>query len=116
MSQGCKCPYKATFFGVNPIRKFTPFMLAVTHQIPTRAVQSYKKFALKLTFRIARYPDKTLGQKIKKLRLERGLKQVELGQFLGVSEDTLRNWEKGRTVHGMMLLRRIEAIFGKNFL
>jgi len=50
-------------------------MLAVTHQIATHAVQSYKKFALKLTFRVARYPNETLGQKIRKLRLEKGMKQ-----------------------------------------
>ena len=48
------CPYKAIFLGANPIREFAPFMLAATNHIPTRAVQSYKKFALKLSFRVSR--------------------------------------------------------------
>ena len=89
-------------------------MLAATGQIATRAVQSYKKFALKLTFKISRYPNETLGQKIKKLRLEKGLKQVELAVFLGVSEYTVRNWEKGRTQPSGEFLRQIEGIFGQN--
>jgi DNA-binding transcriptional regulator YiaG len=38
-----------------------------------------------------------LGQEIRKLRLERGLKQVELAKVLGVNEDTVRNWEGERT-------------------
>ena len=44
------------------------------------------------------------------------MRQVELAEALGVSEETLRNWERGRSVPEMVLLRRIEAIFEKNFL
>ena len=88
-------------------------MLAATSHKPTRAVLSYKKFALKLTFRVARYPNKTLGQKIKKLRLERGLKQVELAKILGVNGMTVINWEKGRTRPGKGILERIEECFGE---
>ncbi|HJP12951.1 MAG: helix-turn-helix transcriptional regulator [Nitrospinota bacterium] len=33
----------------------------------------------------------------RKLRLEKELKQVELAKILGVNEDTVRNWERGRT-------------------
>ena len=91
-------------------------MLAATGQNATRAVQSYKNTALKLTFRVARYPNETLGQKIKKLRLEKGLKQVDLAKVLGVSDDMVRNWEKGRTVPSGKLLREIERYFGQNFL
>ena len=91
-------------------------MLAVANQNLTRAVQSYKKFALKLTFRVSRYPNETLGEKIRKLRLERGLKQVELAKVLGVSEDLVRNWEKGRTVPTREYLMRIEGYFGEELL
>jgi len=70
---------------------------------------------LKLTFRVARNPDKTLGQKIKKLRLEKGLKQEELAKVFGVSEDMVRNWEKGRTRPLGEYLRRIEGIIEKNY-
>ncbi len=44
------------------------------------------------------------------------MRQVELGQFLGMSEDMVGNWEKGRTVPSGKNLRLIEAIFGKNIL
>ncbi len=91
-------------------------MLAAPSHNPTRAVQSYKKFALKLTFKISRYPNETLGQKIRKLRLEKGLKQVELAKVLGVSEDTVRNWEKGRTRPVGEFLRRIEGYFETQLL
>ena len=90
-------------------------MLAATLQIPTHAVQSYKKFALKLTFLVSRYPNETIGQKIKKLRLERGLMQVELAEALSVHEMTVVNWEKGRTKPSGEYLRRIEGIFEKNY-
>ena len=92
------------------------FMLADLNYNPTRAVQSYKKYALKLTFRVSRYPDETLGQKIKKLRLEKSLKQTDLAKVLGVNKDTIWNREKGKTVPGERYLRRLEGIFEKNFL
>jgi len=87
-------------------------MLAAMSHKHTRAVQSYKKFVLKLTFRVARYPNETLGQKIRKLRLEKGLKQIELASALGVNEDTVRNWEKGRMRPARGFLRKLEGYFG----
>ena len=42
----------------------------------THAVANYKKHeALKITFRVSRFPARTLGQRIRKRRLEMGLKQ-----------------------------------------
>jgi len=52
---------------------------------------------LRLWFRISRYPDKTLGQRIRKARLERGLYQESLAKLLGVTETTIANWELERT-------------------
>ena len=46
----------------------------------------------------------------------RSLKQEELANALGVSEDTVRNWEKGRTVPLGEYLRRIGENFGKGWL
>jgi len=37
---------------------------------------------------------KTLGDKIRNRRIELGLLQNELAEMVGVSEDTIRNWEK----------------------
>ena len=60
-------------------------------------VANYKKpEALKITFRVSRFPAKTLGQRIRKRRLEMGLKQVDLAALLGVNKGTIVNWEKDR--------------------
>ena len=60
---------------------------------------------IRLWFRISRYSDKTLGDKIRKHRLENGLKQVELAKKLGVNEMTIVNWELGRTVPNCQRLK-----------
>lgn len=38
----------------------------------------------------------TIGEHIKRARLERDFLQRELAELLGVTVDTVRNWEKGR--------------------
>ena len=48
-------------------------------------------------FRASRYPDATLGQRIRKVRLEKGLYQVDLAKKLDVDEMTIVNWELDRT-------------------
>jgi DNA-binding XRE family transcriptional regulator len=71
--------------------------------IATRAVPNYKKtYPLIITLRISRYPSETLGERIKKWRLEQGLFQKDLAMLIGVDEMTIVNWEKGYTkpVHG----------------
>ena len=63
-----------------------------------RAVPNYKSsHSLVITLQESLYPDRTLGDRIKKWRLERGLFQVDLAKRIGVSEMTIVNWEKGRT-------------------
>ncbi len=52
---------------------------------------------LKLWFRASRYPDQTLGQRIRKARLEKGLYQEDLAKLLKVTETTIANWELERT-------------------
>lgn len=52
---------------------------------------------IRLWFRISRYSEETLGAKIRKYRLENGLKQIELADKLGVTEATIGNWELDRT-------------------
>ncbi|CAH1903598.1 HTH cro/C1-type domain-containing protein [Candidatus Nitrotoga sp. HW29] len=39
----------------------------------------------------------TLGEYIKKKRLELGLTQKEVGKMLGATSFTVLNWEKGKT-------------------
>jgi transcriptional regulator with XRE-family HTH domain len=43
------------------------------------------------------FEPQTLGEQIKKKRLECGLSQIEVGKTLGVSTETILNWEKGYT-------------------
>ena len=63
-----------------------------------RAVVDCNKLtALKVSFQIPKYQAKTLGQLIKRLRLEKGLHQKELARLLGVNETTIIRWERDRT-------------------
>ncbi len=74
----------------------TPFV--DWHCTGTHAVENYKQLeALKITFRVSRFPATTFGQRIRKRRLEMGLKQVEVAGLLGVNPRTVVNWEKDRT-------------------
>ena len=52
---------------------------------------------LVITLRLSLYPDRTLGERIKKWRLDQGLFQKELAKIIGVDEMTVVNWEKIKT-------------------
>lgn len=43
------------------------------------------------------FEPQTLGEQIKKKRLELNLSQKEVGKMLGVTSFTVLNWEKGKT-------------------
>jgi DNA-binding XRE family transcriptional regulator len=82
-----------------------------------RAAPNYKNLhPLVITLRISRYPDRTLGEFIKKWRLERGLFQVDLAERIGVSEMTIVNWEKGRTKSTKESLEGLNTILGFELL
>jgi len=77
------------------------------------AAPNYKNSnPLVITLRLSLYPDQTLGERIKKWRLERGLFQVDLAKMIGVSEMTIVNWEKGRTKPIKQNFERLEKILG----
>ncbi len=63
--------------------------------------------ALRITFRVSRFPATTLGQRIRKRRLEHGFKQVQLASVLGVNPRTIVNWEKDRTKPGSPELENV---------
>jgi transcriptional regulator with XRE-family HTH domain len=63
-----------------------------------------------ITLRISIYPDRTLGERIKKWRLERGLFQRDLAKLIGVDEMTIVNWEKGRTKPSKEHIEKLETI------
>ena len=70
----------------------------------------FHKQPIKLTFRISRYPDKTLGDRIRKYRLERGLKQVDLAKRLRIDEMTIVNWELDRTRPRKSHIRKLSKL------
>jgi transcriptional regulator with XRE-family HTH domain len=50
---------------------------------------------------------KTLGERIKKKRMDMGLYQKDVAKLIGVSIDTVILWEKSRTKPSRKNLRRI---------
>ena len=54
----------------------------------------------------------TLGEHVKRRCLELGLRQVDVASRLGVSEWTILNWERGKTVPAVGLTPRIIEFLG----
>ena len=78
-----------------------------------RAAPNYKNSCpLVITLRLSRHPDRTLGEQIKKWRLERGLFQKDLAKMIGVNEMTIVNWEKGRALPTEKNIEGIKEILG----
>ena len=61
------------------------------------------------------FEPKTLGEQIKKRRLQLGLSQKEAGERLGVTSFTVLNWEKGKTEPLGRLMRRILDFMNQEF-
>jgi transcriptional regulator with XRE-family HTH domain len=55
---------------------------------------------------------KTLGERIRKRRMDLGLKQKELAQELQVDEMSIVNWEKNRTTPATCFIPRIIQFLG----
>ncbi|MFR6537275.1 MAG: helix-turn-helix transcriptional regulator [Lachnospiraceae bacterium] len=49
---------------------------------------------------------------LKTARELRGLKQAEAAEMLGISTDTLRNYERGKSYPDIPMLRKIEDVYG----
>jgi transcriptional regulator with XRE-family HTH domain len=43
------------------------------------------------------FPLNTIGDHVRRKRIERGLTQIQTADILGISEDTVADWEKGKT-------------------
>ena len=52
-----------------------------------------------------------IGKNIKELRIKSGYSQEQLSQKLGVTRQTLSNWESGKTIPNAMQLNEIAAFF-----
>lgn len=53
-----------------------------------------------------------LGQTIRKLRQERGINQEDLGHAVGVSKQSVSNWENENIMPSIDLLIRLSDFFG----
>ena len=52
-----------------------------------------------------------LNKRIKQLRIERGLSQVDLAKKLGVSKQSISNWENDNIQPSIEMLLKISRIF-----
>ena len=55
-----------------------------------------------------------LGQKIKELRMDKGLTMEEFGKKMDTSKGTVNNWEKGRNEPSLERLKLIAEMAGKS--
>jgi len=75
------------------------------------AVPNYKNSCpLVITLRISLHPTRTMGERIKRWRLEQGLFQRNLAKLIGVDEMSIVNWETGKTEPRKMNLEKLKAI------
>ena len=48
---------------------------------------------------------------LKAIRINKGMSQEEASKLIGISEDTLSNYERGRTYPDIPILKKIEKIY-----
>ena len=53
----------------------------------------------------------TIGNQIKKFRLSHGWTQAQLADFVGVSKDSVRNWEHSRSEPTKAYAKKLSKIF-----
>lgn len=52
---------------------------------------------------------------LKAARVSAGLSQTEAARKIGVTKDTLGNWERGKTYPNALNIRRIEDVYGVRY-
>jgi len=48
---------------------------------------------------------------LKAARVNKGLTQKKAGDMIGVTEDTISNWERGKSYPDALYLKRLEAVY-----
>ena len=102
----------STVFGPTGLRKPTNRWCGGTEErrygvaIPFSPV----RFSVPRPVRVYLGAAKTLGQQIKKRRVERGLSQGELAAAIGVAGDTVSLWERDRLRPGRLTLERLGQV------
>jgi len=76
------------------------------------AVQIYNNsHPVNITFTVSRYPSETLGQFLRRVRLEKGLEQWELAKRLRVHRNTVYEWENDRKGPSRKSMERLGRFF-----
>ena len=57
----------------------------------------------------------SLGEKIKELRLEKGLSQMQLGKLIGVSQKAVDYWERSVNEPKASYIIALVKVFGVSF-
>ncbi len=58
---------------------------------------------------------KQTGLTLKEIRERKGFKQTEAAQMIGISVDTLGNYERGKSYPDIPVLRKIEEVYGVSY-
>ena len=66
-----------------------------------------------MSIKIPDYPENptTFGERIRKIRLDKGLYAKELAEIIGVTEDSVLNWEKDRVKPRKDLMERLNMLY-----
>lgn len=54
----------------------------------------------------------TIGERIRRLRTERGMNTVELTEAMHISHDTLYKWESGKAIPRLKHIRAAAQVLG----
>jgi DNA-binding XRE family transcriptional regulator len=86
--------------------------IGLTYHTDDHAVPIYKNsHSLSITFTVSKYLSETLGQFLKKLRLERGLEQRQLARIVRVHRNTVYEWENDRKGPSKKKLKTLAQFF-----
>jgi len=96
-----------------PVICLLPNIICIWKLHAHRAAPNYKNsHPLVITLQLPLYPARTLGECIKKWRLEQGLFQGDLAKTIRVDEMTIVDWETGKTKPTEKNIERIKEILG----
>ena len=57
-----------------------------------------------------------MAMTLKALRINKSMKQTDAAKLLGISVETLSNWENGKTFPSVMQIKKIEDLYGVSYV
>lgn len=52
---------------------------------------------------------------LKAARVNKSLTQLQAAEILGVTEDTVSNWERGKSYPDALMIKKIEKVYGVKY-